>query len=198
MKKSEQFKLLVRNSFRILNKSKLLMSQLSFLVVMGMSITLTISLSNTLLNQSKNNIVKNGELADFTISIPTNIRNESINNSDQYIVIPTDSPVDLELQQKLNDLGLYFSITNNVNLSDVQTNSNFIAYEIDNDANVNKLITSENVELPTSKYSVDYLNEISKSIQFVKMSSYSFAYIKSNYDYYANLYKYENYINSQP
>ena len=198
MKKSEQFKLLVRNSFRILNKSKLLMSQLSFLVVMGMSITLTISLSNTLLNQSKNNIVKNGELADFTISIPTNIRNESINNSDQYIVIPTDSPVDLELQQKLNDLGLYFSITNNVNLSDVQTNSNFIAYEIDNDANVNKLITSENVELPTSKYSVDYLNEISKSIQFVKMSSYSFAYIKSNYDYYANLYKYENYMNSQP
>lgn len=195
MKKSEQFKLLIKNSFRILNKSKLLMSQLSFLVVMGLSIILTIFLSNTLLNKSKENIINNGNLANFTITIPNEIRQASINDSNESVFIPTDSPVDLELKEKLDDLGLYYAITNNITLSDAQSNSSFIAYEINNETNVNKLITVNGNNFPLNKYDFNYLLDIKNSIILVKNLSSSLSFIESNYQNFQQFFIYDNYIN---
>lgn len=195
MKKSEQFKLLIKNSFRILNKSKLLMSQLSFLVVMGLSIILTIFLSNTLLNQSKSNIVNNGNLANFTITIPNEVRQASINDSGESVFISTDSPVDLELKAKLESLGLYYTVTNNITLSDAQSNSNFIAYEVNNDTDVNKLITVNGNNFPLNKYDFNYLLEIKNSITLVKSLTESLSFIENNYNKYKDFFEYENYIN---
>lgn len=196
MKISEQFKLLIRNSFRILNKSKLLMSQLSFLVVVGLSIILTIFLSNNLLNQSKNNIVNNGNLADFTITIPNNIRDESILNSDLNISISTESPVDIELQNKLKDLGLYYSITENVNLNDVQTNANLIAYHINNNSNVNNLVSENQNQIPIEKYTSNTYIEIEPSIKMVlTLGNGDFNYWKSQYNLFSPYFNYDNYVN---
>lgn len=196
MKKSEQFKLLIKNSFRILNKSKLLMSQLSFLVVMGLSIILTIFLSNTLLNQSKSNIVNNGNLANFTITIPENIRKDSISNSSTDITVDTESPVDLELQEKLSKLGLYYTITENVNLSDVQTNSNLISYRIDNNSDVNNVVTENGNNIPLSKYDSNTINELQASIEMIlALSDYTSQDWVNETDLFKKFFVYENYIN---
>lgn len=198
MKKSEQFRLLIRNSFRILNKSKLLVSQLSFLVVMGLSIILTIFLSNTLLNKSKNDIINNGNAADFTITIPNSIREESIANSGINIPIITESPIDVELQNKLDNLGLYYTITQNVNLSDVQTNSNFISYQINNNSNVNNVVTINGNNIPTEKYTLSSFNDIFPTVQYIM----TMCDVQSKfwlepiwYDILIQFFTYENYIN---
>lgn len=196
MKKSEQFKLLVKNSFRILNKSKLLMTQLSFLVVMGLSIVLTIFLSNSLLNQSKDNIINNGNLADFTITIPNNVRNESIANSGTNITIPTESPIDIELQKKLENLNLYYSITENVNLSDVQTNSNLIAYRINPNSDVNNVVTENGNYIPIEKYTSSTFVKIEPSIKMViRLSDGDFNFWKNSYEELKTYFDYSNYIN---
>ena len=194
MKKIDQFKLLVKNSFRILNKSKLLMTQLSFLVVMGLSIILTIYLSNSLLNQSKNDIVNNGNLANFTITIPNNVRQESISNSGINITIPTESPVDIQLQEKLNDLGLYYTITENVNLSDVQTNSNLIAYRINNNSDVNNVVTQNGNNIPIEKYTSATFAAIEPSIRMLlRLSDGDFNFWKNSYNELKNYFDYNNY-----
>lgn len=196
MKKFDQFKLLIKNSFRILNKSKLLITQLSFLMIMGLSIILTIFLSNSLLNESKKNIVNNGNLANFTITIPDNIRQESIDNSNEDVPILTDSPADISLREKLDSLGLYYTITENVNLSDVQTNSNFVTYLINNNSEVNNLVTENNNQIPNSKFNSQSINELSNSISFVKSMDNSFDTILGNYyQGEKDFFNYSNYIN---
>lgn len=133
MDKLNQFRLLTINAFRILWKSKVLMSQLLLLLLIGITVLATIVLSNSSLEASKSAILNKGNLADFTVTIPEDIRNASIpnqdnenNNSGGVNNIPGNTPADKQLQQELNSLGLQYSLSKMVNMSDILSGNTFI------------------------------------------------------------------------
>lgn len=83
-----------------------------------------------------------------------------------------------------------------MNLSDIQTNSNFISYLTDNDTNVNNVVTTHGNKLPTEKYTSSTFNDIKPTINFIMMlSDGGYSLWLDWYDILTQFFKYENYVN---
>ena len=140
-----QFKLLTINAFRILWKSKMLVFQLMLLLLIGITVLATIVLSNNSLEASKANILNNGNLANFTVTIPEDYREsytgdtknaasnvfennkrDNSSNSTGLDTLPGNTPADLQLKAELENLGLQYTLTKTTNLSDILSGNSFI------------------------------------------------------------------------
>ena len=128
------------------------------MLIIGITIIVTIAFSNSSLNASKSPFIKNGNLADLTVSIPDAIRQKSIddqnkeneeNNQNKPNGTQDSDPgdvksrpgftkVDKELQTKLDKLGLSYSLTQTFNAFDILTGNSFVAINSTNDFSLNE------------------------------------------------------------
>ena len=218
-----QFKLLTINAFRILWKSKVLVSQLMLLLLIGITVLATIVLSNNSLEASKSAILNNGNIANFTVTIPDEYRssygkNEDSNqsrtvfdvnksNDDQAGVsdLPGNTPADIQLKNELDSLGLQYSLTKTTNLSDVLSGNSFILAnaQFPNSIQpevINSLVLDKNSnKIPNLIYTPDSVADTS--------AQYNYFYMVSN-DYYEtndyrlteikNAFNYQEYMAKKP
>lgn len=202
MGKFTQFKLLTANAFRILWKSKVLVIQLMLLLLIGVTVLVTIVLSNDSLQASRSNILKNGNLANFTVSIPNNVVEESINeannqNNSTNTYLPGSSPADQKLQNELSNLGLQYSLSENINLSDISSGNSFILANATEPTSinpnvVNNLVLDKNSnQLPSQMYTEANMPLMMSGYQYFNQLDGSSTPSKS-------LFEYDNYIKNQP
>ena len=223
MNKWLQFKLLTINAFRILWKSKVLVSQLILLLLIGITILATIVLSNYSLNASKEAILSKGNLADFTITIPESIREQSLKEDNTtedkpvvYLQEETDepnnsfasinsgeTPADMELKQELNNLGLQYALSKTNNLSDILSGNSFIVTNSQLPSSiepnvVNKLILDKgSTSLPQPIYTQDNFREYYD--QFMYFYGFAKNWDEWNQANFANnFFNYETYMQRQP
>ncbi|MDE7221799.1 MAG: ABC transporter permease [Ureaplasma sp.] len=167
------------------------------LVVTFMSIFLTI--------RSKDEIVKNGNLADLTISIPDTTLQQSQQQRETGI---NSTTLDANLEEYLKSNGFEFSISKNLPVSDVVSNQNFIlslveeqnSLNTDSNGNtniVNKLVLKTNTSFPKD---TDYSLVVGNNVNYF---SFYNQYMNNHLvdESIANAmsyFQYENYLNNRP
>ena len=205
IKTQNQSSLLLKNSLRIFWKSKVLVCQLMLLLLIGVTVLVTIIFSNYSLNDSKNYYINNGNLSQLTVTIPEELRiiSEDSENNTGLENQPGYTEIDKELQNKLDELGVAYSMTTTFNTSDILTGNSFLAINSLNEfdsyksGDVNNLVLDEGSnELP--KVNIDN-SEIKKygiifNTYFRKIADKSY----QNKDDTYQLFQYETYIQNEP
>lgn len=214
-KRNNIFSLLTKNALRILKKSKILMFQLGILLSIGIIVIVTIFSSTFLLSQSKNKIINNGNLANLTVSIPTNKLKESVSNSDNSGSDGTsgseettsgnlyngNTPADVQLQEYLKSKNYEYIFSKNLSLSDITTGNSFLLSlanekNISNPNPINELITDNT--LPISVYDTADNEMMSSSEFFWSLRSLGMNPTDLNINSVVNLFQYDNYIKNKP
>ncbi|MDE5651599.1 MAG: ABC transporter permease [Ureaplasma sp.] len=132
------------------------------LVVTFMSIFLTI--------RSKDEVIKNGNLADLTISVPETI----LQNQQQKQTFTNSAILDSNLEEYLKLNGFEFTISKNLPVSDIVSNQNFILSLVEepNSLNtspdgktniVNKLVLKTNTSFPVD---TDYSLVVGNNVKY--------------------------------
>ena len=173
-----------------------------FLLLIGVTILATIVLSNNSLEQSKQSILSEGNLATFTVSIPEEIRQQSDSSSKNSKSSSLgDSLADKELQEKLEELKLQYNLSKSTNVTDILSGNNFIVTNgnfpnsIDTDP-VNKLVLNEGSYVPNQIYNSNTIVDLRKSFSLYDLL-WDINSIPGN-QYWASLFSYESYLNYKP
>lgn len=213
-KRNNIFRLLTKNALRILKKSKILMFQLGILLSIGIIVIVTIFSSTFLLSQSKNKIINNGNLANLTVSIPTNKLKESVSNSNDSgddsssseettsgNLYNGDTPADVQLQEYLKSQNYEYIFSKNLSLSDITTGNSFLLSlanekNISNPNPINELITDNTLPISVHDTADDEL--MSSSQFFWSLRSLGMNPTDWNINRAVELFKYDNYIKNKP
>lgn len=198
------FKLLTKNSLRILQKSKLLIFQLGILLSIGIIIVVTIFSSTFLLSQSKNKVIKSGNLADLTITIPTEKLKESITEDSEATsatIYNGYTPADINLQEYLKSQNLEFVFSKNLAMSDITSGNSFLlslanTSSIINSSVVNELVTDDVLPSPTYEAADEQLISNAKYFWLIReiISTDKVTAIEEAAEYFS----YNNYMANKP
>jgi len=208
------FRLLAKNALRILKNSKILMLQLGILLSIGIIVIVTIFSSTFLLSQSKNKIINNGNLANLTVSIPTNKLKESISNSNtdgsdssasqdktNANLYNGGTPADIQLQEYLKSQNYEYIFSKNLSLSDITTGNSFLL-SLANQKNIsdpnpiNELIA--NNTLPVSVHDAEDSELTSTSKFFWLLRDLGMVTNDENTSEVVQVFEYDNYIKNKP
>lgn len=208
------FRLLAKNALRILKNSKILMLQLGILLSIGIIVIVTIFSSTFLLSQSKNKIINKGNLANLTVSIPTNKLKESISNSNtdgsdssaspdktNVNLYNGGTPADIQLQEYLKSQNYEYIFSKNLSLSDITTGNSFLL-SLANQKNIsdpnpiNELIA--NNTLPASVHDAEDSELTSTSKFFWLLRDLGMVTNDENTSEVVQVFEYDNYIKNKP
>lgn len=206
MKKNNNlFSIFTRNSFRILGKTKTLISFLGVLLLIATTTLVVTFMSLFLMTRSKDEIIKNGNLADLTVSVPESIiRNEQKKETN----INNKQILDNNLEEYLKLNGFEFSLSKNLPVSDIINNQNFILSLVEeqnslntdpngNTSVVNKLVLKTNTSFPED---TDYSLIISNNAQYFAFYNmwYNNGLIDNSLNDSFTFFQYENYLKNKP
>lgn len=199
------FNLLIKNALRIIKNSKILITQLGILLLIGISVIGTIFMSTFLLSKSKNTVLKEGNVADFTITIPQKYIEESIKNNpnNNASIFSGETAADLELQEYLLSKQLNFTFSKNLSMNDLVTNNSFILSlanykSIINENVVNALVTNKGGTLPTPITNKSDLYPFDNSYYFYLIRELTIFPNEINVNLANKLFNYDTYILRQP
>lgn len=199
------FKLLTRNSLRILKSSKILIFQLGILLLIGITTLATIFMSTFLLSKSKNTVLNEGNLANLTTTIPTSyLENSVISNPNSVSNIYSgQTPADLELQEYFASNNWNYVFSKNLSVSDMITGDSFLLSLANEKSSINPNIINSLVLHTGSNLPQSINNGLDEKL----LESIKFFYLIRELHSVAtgdirkmifNFYKYENYMSIQP
>ncbi|GAA5414905.1 hypothetical protein UREOM_6160 [Ureaplasma sp. OM1] len=176
------------------------------LLLIAVTVLVTIVLSNDSLQASRSNILNKGNLADFTVSIPANVVTKSINEANSKdnsskTYLPGTSPADIQLQNELSKLGLQYSISKTVNLSDMLTRKSFILSNNEQPSSINPTVVNNLVlqngssEIPTMVYTNANMPVMMSGFKYFESIQISNPNVSG---YQKNIFNYKVYMEQQP
>lgn len=205
-KNNKLFSIFTRNSFRILGKTKTLICFLGVLLLIATTTLVVTFMSLFLMTRSKEEIIKNGNLADLTVSVPDSVVQNSPQQKESNI--NNREVLDSNLEEYLKTKGFEFTLSKNLPVSDIINNQNFILSQIeeqnslntDPDGNtniVNKLVLKTDTSFPED---VDYSLIISKNATYFGFYNiwYNNHLIEDSLIDAFQFFQYENYLKNKP